>query len=150
MELILDTEAAKYKKIVNSLVLHKLVSTSNPLGTHIRSQLCARTACSNAILGEIDSEARRVSSAAVDSAFKDLRASVFDNKALEESGLDRQGGLTNPRAGSVGQGGGRVPAPSPHIGGGGTHDLDGVVVQPAAFEKAAESGMGYQPVYILI
>ena len=90
-------------------------------------------ACSNAILGEIESEARRVSSAAVDSAFKDLRASVFDNEALEESGLDRQGGLTNPRAGNVGQGGGRVPAPSPHIGGGGTHDLDGVVVQPAAF-----------------
>ena len=115
MELILDTEAAKYKKIVNSLVLHKLVSTSNPLGTHIRSQLCARTACSNAILGEIESEARRVSSAAVDSAFKDLRASVFDNEALEESGLDRQGGLTNPRAGSVGQG--RVPAPFPHRGG---------------------------------
>jgi hypothetical protein len=32
------------------------------------------------------------------------------------------------------------------MGGEGTHDLDGVVVQPAAFEKAAESGMGYQPV----
>ena len=47
-------------------------------------------ACSNAILGEIESEARRVSSAAVESAFKDLRASVFDDKALEESGLNRQ------------------------------------------------------------
>ena len=63
---------------------------------------------------------------------------------LEESGLNRQGGLTNP--GSVRQGGGTLPAPSPTMGGEGTHDLDGVVVQPAAFEKAAESGMGYQPV----
>jgi hypothetical protein len=90
MKLILDTEAAKYKKIVNSQVYQKLVSPSNPIATHIRSQLCARTACSHAILGEIESEARRVSSAAVESAFKDLRASVFDDKALEESGLNRQ------------------------------------------------------------
>eukprot|EP00802_Teleaulax_amphioxeia_P023377 Tamp_23947.p1 GENE.Tamp_23947~~Tamp_23947.p1 ORF type:complete len:325 (+),score=30.79 Tamp_23947:95-976(+) len=131
MTLILETEAAKYKKIVTSLVLDKLVSTSNSVAAHINEQLCPRTKCSRAVEDVIKDTARWVSTNAVDSAFKDLRASVFDHRAMEQSGLDRQGRLTNP--GHVGA------RPAAHTG---PHD---VVVQPAAFEKAAESGMGYQP-----
>jgi hypothetical protein len=69
-----------------------------------------------------------------DSAFVTLRESVFDKKPLEEAALNAQGHLLrphpNPRA--------LTAHVLPHAG-------EGVVAQPAAFEKAAESGMGYQP-----
>mmetsp|Transcript_22680 Transcript_22680/g.36289 ORF Transcript_22680/g.36289 Transcript_22680/m.36289 type:complete len:152 (-) Transcript_22680:90-545(-) len=138
MLLILQHDSTKYSTLVTSQVYHKLVDTHNcetksnactpnPIATSVRSHVCPlHTACAPSIVDQIEATARWSSSQAVKAAFETLRQSVFHHKALDQSGLNRQGHLTNP---------GHVVV----------HAGVGVVTQPAAFEKAAESGMGYQP-----
>jgi hypothetical protein len=147
MVLILDHDELKYHKLLIQQVYNKLVDaetcdaahkcTANPIAAVVRSQVCplqTSAPCPHAIEEEIEASGRWVASKAVDSAFVTLRESVFDKKPLEEAALNGQGQILrphpNPRA--------LTTHVLPHAG-------EGVVTQPAAFEKAAESGMGYQP-----
>ena len=103
----------------------KHVCTDNPIATNVRTHVCPQHAsCPPDVQEEIEQTAHWAAAQAVQSAFATLRASIFGDKsdALMQPALDRHGNLVKSS-----------PAD------------EGVVAQPAAFEKAAASGMGLQP-----